>query len=71
MPDFSSAGPGGRHSARMKTPSKAKDVQGTLRRLLGYLRGQWGLITIVLAASLVSTVITVLGTRLNGVAVDR
>lgn len=71
MPSFTPAGPGGRHSARLKTPTKAKDVQGTLRRLLGYLGGQWGLITIVLAASLISTVITVVGTRLNGVAVDR
>lgn len=71
MPSFSPTGSSGRHNARLKAPSKAKDVQGTLRRLLGYLGGQWGIIAIVLAASLISTVITVVGTRLNGVAVDR
>ena len=59
-----------KHGAHLKEPIKVRDAKGTLRRLVGYLRGQLALIVIVLAASVASTVITIVGTRLNGVAVD-
>lgn len=54
----------------MKEPAKAKDAWSTLRRLVEYLSAHLKVIIVVLLASLISTVISIVGTRLNGVAVD-
>jgi len=62
-------GPGGRRfGTRIE---KARDVQGTLRRLLGYLRPHS--VTLVVASILVvvSTLLDLVGPYLNGVAIDR
>jgi len=62
-------GPGGRRfGTRIE---KARDVRGTLRRLLGYLRPHR--VTLVVATVLVitTTLLDLAGPYLNGVAIDR
>lgn len=61
---------GGRHGAAMKPPVKAKNAKGTAWRLLGYLKNSRRTLVIVFLAGLIGTLITILGTRLNGIAVD-
>jgi ATP-binding cassette subfamily B protein len=61
-------GPGGRGRARIE---KAKDVRGTLRRLLAYLRPyRWVLITVFLLV-IVGTLFDLAGPALLGLAIDR
>jgi ATP-binding cassette subfamily B multidrug efflux pump len=63
-------GPGGPHGMRMMGAGRAKDVQGTMRRLWGYLsRRKWALIGIVALVAL-SSGLSLLGPYLMGVAID-
>lgn len=63
--------PGGGPGAMLaRTPVKLKNVKGTLRRLISYLSGQNKIIILVFIFSLVSTIISILGTRMNGFVVD-
>jgi len=61
-------GPGGRHrGARIE---KARDVRGTLRRLLGTLRPyRWALVTVFVLV-VVNTILDLLAPFLMGVAID-
>ncbi len=62
-------GPGGR---RFGTPiEKPRDVRGTLRRLLGYLRPYRLTVIAALVLVVVSTLLDLLGPYLNGLAIDR
>lgn len=64
--------PGGGPAGAMlgRTPVKLKNAKGTLRRLISYLSGQNKIIALVFTFSLVSTIISILGTRMNGFVVD-
>ena len=63
--------PGGGPGAMLaKTPVKLKNAKGTLKRLISYLSGQNRIIILVFIFSLVSTIISILGTRMNGFVVD-
>jgi ATP-binding cassette subfamily B protein len=62
-------GPGGRH--RGATIEKARDVRGTVRRLLNTLRPfRWALLGVLLLV-IVSTLLNLLAPYLMGVAIDR
>ncbi len=62
--------PSGKHNARLKAPIKPQDSKGTFRRLLNYLQDSWKRLLVVFFAVTISTIITIVGTRLSGVAVD-
>ena len=61
---------GGPGSTFEKTPVKLKNAKGSLKRLVSYLSGQNKIIILVFIFSLVSTIISILGTRMNGFVVD-
>lgn len=66
-------GPGGRGGPGAmlnRTPVKLKDVKGTLRRLVAYLAGQNRILAVIFMFSLVSTIISIVGTRMNGYIID-
>jgi ATP-binding cassette subfamily B multidrug efflux pump len=63
---------GGRPIGGLGMPvQKAKDFQGTLRRLLEYLRPHKGGLTVVFLAGVIGTVFTVLGPKILGLATTR
>ena len=62
-------GPGGPHGGMMPH-GKPKNAKGTLKRLSKYLAARWGLLALVLLFSLISTVISIVGTRINGSVLD-
>lgn len=62
--------PGGPPGMHMGPRPKLKNAKGTLLRLLGYLGGKTLLLAIVFAATVVSTVSTVVGTKMNGSIID-
>ncbi len=65
----SGPGPGGRrHGTKIE---KARDVRGTLRRLLGYLRPHRVTLAVATLLVVASTFLDLLGPYLNGVAIDR
>ncbi len=49
---------------------KPKDAKGTLRRLIGFLKGNFGLIVLVMVMSLLTAGISILSTRIYGVVID-
>lgn len=51
-------------------PAKIKDTKGTLKRLLTYIAGKVGLLSVVFLLCLVTTIVTIVGTRLNGLTID-
>jgi len=61
---------GGRHAA-MGTIEKAKDVKGTLRRLINYLGEYRLLLVLVTALTIGSTLLNLVGPYLQGVAIDQ
>jgi ATP-binding cassette subfamily B multidrug efflux pump len=61
-------GPGGQGRARIE---KAKDLRGTLRRLLSYLRPYRGSLTGVFLLVIVGTLAELAGPMLMGLAIDR
>jgi ATP-binding cassette subfamily B protein len=46
------------------------NLKGTLKRLGQYLSAKWPVLLLVFLAAVLTTVITIIGTRLNGYAVD-
>ncbi len=62
-------GPGGRGFGTKI--EKARDVRGTLRRLLGYLRPHSVVLAVAAVLVVASTLLDLLGPYLNGVAIDR
>ena len=70
-PAFQMRPGGGGPGAMFNRPKvKLKDAKGTLARLLAYLAGQYRIIVLVFIFSLISTIIGIVGTRLNGFIVD-
>ncbi len=70
-PAFQMRPGGGGPGAMFNRPKvKLKDAKGTLTRLLAYLAGQNKIIVLVFIFSLVSTIIGIVGTRLNGFIMD-
>ena len=62
-------GPGGPHGRSMERV-RAKDAKGTMRRLLKYVSEHIAKIVIISILCAVAAVITIVATRLAGVAVD-
>lgn len=69
MPNMKGPGPGGLHHNAM-TVVKPKNTKGTLFRVIGYLAAKKYTIFSVFFFCLISTVVTILGTRVQGIAVD-
>lgn len=69
MPNLKGPGPGGPHHNAM-TVVKPKNTKGTLFRVIGYLAAKKYTIFSVFFFCLISTVVTILGTRVQGIAVD-
>ncbi|HNY17085.1 MAG TPA: ABC transporter ATP-binding protein [Treponemataceae bacterium] len=70
-PNFSGRPGGGPpHAHLFGEKEKARDAKGTLRRILKYLGKKKAALALVFACAFASTLITVVGTRLNGYAVD-
>lgn len=63
----SGAGP---HQLHRKKAEKIKDIKGTIKRLLGYLIENKFNIFIVFILCFITTLISILGTRLNGYTID-
>ncbi len=63
-------GPGGPFSGMFQT-GRAKDTQGTLQRLWGYLRRQRLLLAVVVVLVLANTGLGLLGPYLFGRAIDK
>ncbi len=66
-PGRSGGGPG---ENLHRAPVKLKNAKGTLLRLIAYLAGQKKIIILVFLFSLISTIIGIVGTRVNGIIVD-
>jgi ATP-binding cassette subfamily B protein len=64
-------GPMGSPMSRMQKPEKLKDAKGTLKRLLKYLGHAKFLFVGIFIIAILTTVVTIIGTRVNGIAVDR
>ncbi|MEA4822486.1 MAG: ABC transporter ATP-binding protein [Clostridiaceae bacterium] len=63
--------PGGPHGGMMMgKPEKLKDFKGTMRRLLHYVVMKKALIIAVFLISLLSAVVSIISTKLNGTIVD-
>ena len=61
-------GPGG--PGRGMVFEKPKNAKGTLTRLLGFLRGNLGLIVLVMVMSVITAGISIASTRIYGVVID-
>ncbi len=62
---------GGPHGGMMMgKPEKLKDFKGTVRRMLGYVVSQKRLIIAVFLISILSAVVSIVSTKLNGTIVD-
>lgn len=57
----------GPHQLHRKKAEKIKDIKGTMKRLLGYLIEKKFNIFIVFVLCFITTLISILGTRLNGI----
>lgn len=60
----------GPHQLHRKKAEKIKDIKGTIKRLLGYLIEKKFNIFIVFVLCFITTLISILGTRLNGYTID-
>ncbi len=72
MPNRMPGRPGGGPAAARAMHEKAeiKDTKGTLSRMLKYIGAMKKLILTAFLISVVTTVISILGTRINGIAID-
>ena len=64
-------GPGGPHAAMMMEKPRIKNTKKTLLRIISYLGSNKFFLIFVLLLSLVTSVTTILGTRLSGEAIDK
>lgn len=67
----SGPGGGGPGHGMLTAKVKLKDSPKTMKRLLGYLEDKTKLLFLVILISIFSTAMTILGTRINGLVVDR
>jgi ATP-binding cassette subfamily B multidrug efflux pump len=64
-------GPGGHHMGGFnKSTEKLKNARGTIKRLLEYLGGKKKMIMLTFLLCFITTLISIIGTRLNGYTVD-
>ena len=61
----------GPHQLHRKKVEKIKDIKGTIKRLLGYLIEKKINIFVVFILCFITTLISILGTRLNGYTIDK
>ena len=61
----------GPYQLHRKKAEKIKDIKGTIKRLLGYLIEKKFNIFIVFVLCFITTLISILGTRLNGYTIDK
>ena len=61
----------GPHQLNRKKVEKIKDIKGTIKRLLGYLIEKKINIFVVFILCFITTLISILGTRLNGYTIDK
>lgn len=69
-PNFSGRPGGDPHAHLFKKNIKPKNTRGTIDRLLGYLAKKKNILVLVFLCALVTTLISIIGTRLNGYTVD-
>lgn len=70
QPNFTGRPAGGPHAHLYHEKVEIRDVKGTLRRILHYLMEKTHVLILCFLCALVTTVITIIGTRLNGYTVD-
>lgn len=71
MPEVRPGGPGGHPMGRFdKKAEKLKNPKGTIKRLSGYLSDKKKILIFTFLLCFITTVITIIGTRLNGYSVD-
>lgn len=70
QPNFTGMPAGGPHAHLFKEKVKLKDTRATTRRVLAYLAKRKSVLVLVFATATVTTLIGIVGTRLNGYAVD-
>lgn len=71
MPTVGPGGPGGHPMSRFNNKAeKLKNPGGTVKRLLGYLSDKKKVLVIIFFLCMVTTIISIVGTRLNGYTVD-
>lgn len=71
MPIVRPGGPGGHPMGRFdKKAEKLKNPRGTMKRLLGYLGGTKKILLFTFLLCFITTIISIIGTRINGYAVD-
>lgn len=64
--------PGGNHMSRFnKKAEKLKNPKETTKRLLTYMGDRKGILTLIFIFSLITTLISIAGTRLNGYIIDK
>ena len=63
-------GGGPPHAHYFRETEKPRDTKGTIRRILKYLGKKRTALVLVFSCALVSTIITIAGTRLNGLTLD-
>ena len=61
---------GGPQSLFKEKPEKLKDLKGTVKRLLNYLGNNINAIILVFGLCFITTLISIFGTRLNGLTID-
>lgn len=61
---------GGPHARLFHEKVKLNDVWGTIKRILIYLSRKKGMLILVFASAAITTIISIIGTRFNGYAVD-
>jgi ATP-binding cassette subfamily B multidrug efflux pump len=66
--------PGGQHQMggfnKNKNAAKLKNVRGTIKRLLEYLGGKQKVVALTFLLCLITALISIIGTRMNGYTVD-
>lgn len=70
QPNLTGRPAGGPHSRLYTKKVKIKDAKGTLKRIIMYLGKRWRTLILVFLCALATTLITIIGTKLNGYAVD-
>lgn len=67
---FTGRPPGGPSAHLFREKAQLRDVRGTLQRMLSYLATKKALLVLVFVCATITTLIGIIGTRLNGYAVD-
>lgn len=70
QPNFGGRPAGGPHAHLFKTKVTLKDPKTTIKRILSYLHDKKGVLILVFMSAIITTLINIIGTRLNGYTVD-